>query len=134
MAIHRVASLPMARVVPHLLRESAHQIEADPHGVGSAHSSDAMEIRLHAIGQRHIHHERDFFHVDSARRHVRADQNPRLSLLERLHSIIPRQNRPAARDRVPARREAPPAPRWDIRSSYASADNRGRRATAGSAI
>ena len=86
MAVHHVASLPMARVVPHLLRELTHQIEADPDGVGAAHSSNAMEVGLHAIGQRHVHHERDFLHVDSARRHVRADQNPRLPFLERLYS------------------------------------------------
>ena len=88
MAAHHVASLPIARVVPHLLRESIHQIEANPDRVGSTHSPNAMEIGFHAIGQRHIHHERDFFHVDSARRHVRADQNPRLALFERLHSTV----------------------------------------------
>ena len=87
MAILHVASLASAGVEPNLLREPTHQIEANPDGVGTAHSSDAVEIGLHAIGQRHVDHKRDFFHVDPARRHVRTNQNTRHTFFESLQRM-----------------------------------------------
>ena len=74
----------LAGVVPDLLLLLPHDADAQSHGVCAAHAPDAVNVLLHAVRQRHVDHERQLLHVDAARSHVRANQNARGAVLERL--------------------------------------------------